>query len=197
MERQEPAEPPVVPGQASPPATPPVAQGQPVQAKRSGCLTGGLIAAGVIVAVLGVGGFFAWRFISNEVLPEVEEATGGLTAFSETPPGPCIDVEGDDGILISWSEVSCDGPRQAEITYSAAFNDGPFPGDRYLADNAASTCRDAFEGYVGIPPDQSSYDYSWIVPTAETWEAGTRHGICLVISGDGDAITGVVKGSNR
>lgn len=198
------ATPPVLPGQGTPPAappsaaaTPPVVQGQPVQSKKSGCLTGGLIVGALIVVVLGVGGFLAWRFISNKVLPQVEEATGGLTAFSDAPPGPCIDLEGDNGVLTSWSEVSCDGPRQAEVTYSAAFNDGPFPGDQYLADNAASTCRDAFEGYVGISPDQSSYDFSWIVPTAETWATGIRQGICLVISGDGGVITGEVKGSNQ
>ncbi len=177
--------------------TQPVIQGQSVQPKKSGCLTVGLIVGALIVLVIGVGGFLAWRFITTEVLPEVEEATAGLTPFSETPPGPCIDLEGEDGVLTSWSEVSCDGPRQAEVTYSAAFNDGPFPGDQFLADNAASTCRDAFEGYVGVPPDRSSYDFSWIVPTAETWAAGTRHGICLAISGDGGALTGEIKGSNQ
>lgn len=171
-------------------------QGQSVQSKKSGCLVVGLIVGAFIVLSVGVGGFLGWRFIANEVLPEFTEATGGLTPFSDTPPGPCIDLEGDDGVLTSWSEVSCDGPRQAEVTYSAAFNDGPFPGDQYLTDNAASTCRDAFQGYVGIPPDRSSYDFSWIVPTAITWAAGTRQGICLVISGDGGAITGEIKGSN-
>lgn len=203
------ATPPILPGQNPPPvaqppamppqpgATPPVVGGQPVQTKRSGCLTGGLIVGGLVVLAVAVGGFFAWRWVSDEVLPEVEQATEGLTAFSETPPGPCIDLEGDNGVLTSWTEADCDGPRMAEITYNAAFNDGPFPGDQYLADNASSTCRDAFEGYVGVPPEQSEFAYSWIVPTAGTWAAGSRHGICLAITGDGSDITGELKGSNR
>ncbi len=172
--------------------------GQPVQAKRSGCLTGGLVVGGLIVLAVIVGGFFAWRFFEDEIQPEIEEATSsGLIPFSETPPGPCIDVEGENGVLLSWSEASCDGPRSAEITYSAAFNDGPFPGDEYLAENAERTCRDAFEGYVGIPPDRSQYNFSWIVPTEQTWAAGARHGICVVVPEDGDKLTGVIKGSEE
>lgn len=188
------AQPPAMPPQAG--ATPPVVASQPVK-KRSGCLTGGLIVGGLVLLGIVVGGFFVWRWVSKEILPEVDQATESLTAFSETPPGPCIDVEGEDGVLTSWTEADCSGPRMAEITYSAAFNDGPFPGDEYLADNAASTCRDAFEGYVGVPPEQSEFEYSWIVPTAETWAAGSRHGICLAITGDGSDITGELKGSNR
>lgn len=153
----------------------------------------------VVVGVLAllVGGFFAWRFFNEEVRPQIDEATGSLTPFSETPPGPCVNVESADGLLASWDEVSCDGPRQAEVTYSAAFNDGPFPGQDYLENQASDTCRDAFEGYVGVAPEQSAYEFSWMVPTEETWAAGSRHGICFVVAGDGDVLTGVVKGSGE
>ena len=88
----------------------------------------------------------------------------------------------------------CHGPRSVEVTYLAVFNEGPFPGDQYLADEAADTCRDAFEGYVGIPPGQSQYDFSWIVPTEETWATGSRHGICLVIPGEGGSFDGRYQG---
>jgi hypothetical protein len=151
----------------------------------------------IVVVVLLVGGFFAWRFFNEEIRPAVEDGTSVLTPFSETPPGPCVNVESENGVLASWNEVSCDGPRHAEVTYSAAFNDGPFPGDEYLEGQASGTCRDAFEGYVGVAPEQSSYEFSWIVPTEETWAAGSRHGICVVVAGDGDVLTGVVKGSGE
>ena len=169
----------------------------PARPQRSGWLTGCLIASVVVAALLVVGGYFGWRFFNDEILPEIQEVTGEAIPFSETPPGPCIDLEAESGLLADWTEASCDGPRNAEITYSAAFNDGPYPGDQYLADQATITCRDAFEGYVGIPPDQSRYGFSWIVPTEETWANGSRHGICLVIPGDGGVLTGVIKGAEE
>ena len=168
-----------------------------MKSKRSGWLTGCLVVVVVVVVLVVVGGFFALRFFNNEVRPEIEQATEELIPFSETPPGPCLDLEADNGLLVGWTEASCDGPRSVEVTYSAVFNEGPFPGDQYLADEAADTCRDAFEGYVGIPPGQSQYDFSWIVPTEETWATGSRHGICLVIPGEGEILTGVIKGSEE
>ncbi len=147
--------------------------------------------------VIAVGGFFAWRFFDTEIRPEIEGATTELIPFSETPPGPCINLEADNGLLADWTEASCDDARNAEVTYSAAFNEGPYPGDQYLVDQAAATCRDAFEGYVGIPSGQSRHDFSWIVPTEETWATGSRHGICIVIPGEGTILTGVIKGSKE
>lgn len=149
------------------------------------------------VAAVIVGGFFIWRFVSNEVLPELDETTDAFTAFSDAPPGPCFDVVAEGGVLIDWTEVSCDGPRQVEVTFAAAFEDGPFPGDAYLTESATTTCLNAFENYVGLTPEQSSYDYDWLLPTEDQWTNGLRNGICLVVADDGSTLTGTVKGSEQ
>lgn len=173
---------------------------QPVQQtpkKRSGLRTGCLVAGLIVLAVVVVGVYLVWQFVSDEILPEVQEATEAFTPLSESPPGPCFDLESDDGVLTGWNEVSCNGPRQVEVSFAALFEDGPFPGNDYLTENASETCLNAFETYVGISPEQSQYDVNWLIPTEDQWENGNRKGICLVVSDDGSTLTGTVKGSER
>lgn len=125
----------------------------------------------------------------------MQETTGQLSSLNEAPPGPCYDIATEDGILTDWTEVSCDGPRQVEVSFAASFEEGPYPGDQYLTDTAADTCTTAFENYVGATPEQSAYDLDWLVPTEAMWADGVRNGICLVVADDGSALTGTVKGS--
>lgn len=175
-------------------STPPLLAGQP-SAKRSGCRSGCLIIGVVALVVLVVGGFFVWRYFTDEVLPGIQGAVDDVTSFSEAPPGPCHDLETQDGFLTGWTEVSCSGPRQVEVSFAAAFDEGPFPGDEYLTSTAADTCLAAFERYVGVTPEQSAYDVDWLLPTEEMWADGALQGICLVVSDDGSVLTGTVKGS--
>ena len=179
------------------PATPPQTPAPAPAPKRRG-LRGCLIAGVVVLVLLVVGGFFVWRFVSNEILPGVQESVEQFTVLSDAPPGPCYDVEVEDGVLTDWTEVPCDGPHHAEVSFAAAFGaEGPYPGDDYMTDSAADTCRTAFENYVGVSPEQSAYDVDWLLPTEEMWANGVRNGICLVVAGDGSAITGTVKDSQQ
>ncbi|MEX1249276.1 MAG: septum formation family protein [Acidimicrobiia bacterium] len=179
--------------------TPPIVAGQ-VPAKRRGCSTGCLIIGVVVMAVLAIGAFIVWRYIESNILPTiqgVEEVVDefGSIALVPGPPGPCYDLEVEDGLVTGWAEVSCDGPRDVEAFFWAEFNDEPFPGDEYIADAAADTCAEAFEVYVGTTVGQSQYDLDWIVPSEATWAEGDREAVCLVVSGTGSPLTGTVKGS--
>ncbi len=151
----------------------------------------------IVLVLLVVGAFVVWRIINDHVLPTVQEATDQFTSFSDVPPGPCYDLETEGGLLADWSEVSCTGERQVEVSFAAQFEDGAFPGDDYLDREAEETCTAAFESYVGIPEEQSVYRLDWIVPTEDTWAIGDRQGVCLVVSEDGQALSGTVKGSER
>ena len=184
------------PPATTPPApTPPQIVVQQAPAKRKGCRSGCLIIGGITLMVLAAGAFLGWRFVNDEVLPGIQETADQFSTFSEIPPGPCYDLETEDGLLTGWTEVSCNGPRQVEVTFAASFNEGPYPGDLYLTEAAADTCPAAFERYVGVSPEQSPYDVDWLLPTEAMWADGTRQGICLVVTNDGSALTGTVKGS--
>lgn len=149
----------------------------------------------IFLGLLVVGAYFGWRFVNDEILPGLEETADVFTPVSESPPGPCYDIEAENGVLLDWTEVSCSGPRQVEVSFAALFEEGPYPGDDYLVDNAEDTCLTAFETYVGLSPEQSAYDIDWLLPTEAMWADGIRKGICLVVSDDGAPLTGTVKGS--
>lgn len=99
--------------------------------------------------------------------------------------------------MTDWDEITCDGPRDMEVSFAASFEEGPFPGDEYLVDTAEATCLNAFETYVGLAPEQSQYDYDFLLPTAEMWADGRRNGICLVVADDRSPLVGLVKGSGK
>lgn len=141
------------------------------------------------------GVFLGWRFVNEEVLPGIQETADQFSTVSETPPGPCYDLDSEDGLLTGWTEVSCSGPRQVEVSFAGSFDEGPYPGDLYLTDVATETCLGAFERYVGVSPEQSAYDVDWLLPTEAMWVNGARQGICLIVTNDGSALTGTVKGS--
>jgi hypothetical protein len=185
----------------APPATSPPTSAPPQSAapqsppRRRGLRSGCLIAGAIVLALVAGGAFFVWRFVSNEILPGIQETADQFTALSEAPPGPCFDLEIEDGYLTGWDEVSCSGPRQVEVSFGASFEEGPWPGDEYLTSTAANTCLAAFETYVGVTPEQSAYEADWLLPTEAQWAEGVRKGICLVVADDGSALTGTVKGS--
>ena len=193
-----PDDPPPAATPSPPPPTdpsPPVAEvpGPARGRKLSGFLAGCLI----VIGLLGVAGFLGWRWLDREFLSPPPTTTPDLFAFEERPPGPCYDLDVEDGFLAGWTDVSCDGPREAEVSFaSSLLEGGAFPGDDFLASEAAERCRVAFEQYVGLPPEESIYDVDWLAPTEELWDGGARQTICLVITEDGSPLTGTVKGSN-
>lgn len=169
--------------------------GQQMPTRGSGCRPGCLIASALVLALVVIGGFLIWRFFNENVLPVIDEASAAFTSFNESPPGPCYDLETQGGLLTGWTEVSCGGPRQVEVAFAASFEEGPFPGDDYLEDQAKETCTSAFEVYVGIPHEDSIYTVDWLLPTEETWAGGNRQGICLIVSEDGEPLAGTIKRS--
>jgi hypothetical protein len=158
---------------------------------------GCLVSVFILLALIAGGGFIGWRIFNDNVLPAINEATAGLQPATESPPGPCYDLDTEGGFLTGFTEVSCGGSRQVEVSFAAPFNEGPFPGDEYLASQAVESCTSAFESYVGVSAEQSQYDVDWLVPTEETWAEGNRDGICLVVSRDGSALSGTIKDSGR
>ena len=107
-----PAAPPSQPAPTGEPAaTPPIV---PAGTQRSGCRTGCLVTAIVVVAIVAVGGFFAWRWIDVEFINPPTTFPSDFFAFEELPPGPCYDLDTEGGFLTGWTEVSCDGPRPRE-----------------------------------------------------------------------------------
>jgi hypothetical protein len=76
--------------------------------------------------------------------------------------------------------VECSEAHDNEV-YAVVTVDGEvFPGDISIQNQADEACFGAFEGFVGFDYETSELDFGWLVPTAETWEAGDRVVACFV-----------------
>lgn len=111
----------------------------------------------------------------------------------EAMPDEVVEVD-------SVESVDCAEPHEAEV-YALADLPGDaaadFPGDDAVAQQADEICFGRFEDYVGAPYEESSLDYSYYLPTAQSWSGGDREVACLAVDYDGELLTGSVAGSGR
>jgi len=91
--------------------------------------------------------------------------------------------------------VDCTEPHDNEVYEIRTFDGDGFPGDQQIADEADRICFDAFQGFVGLDYQSSALDFGWLVPTAESWEAGDRLVACFVYRLDLEKVSGTLEGA--
>lgn len=111
--------------------------------------------------------------------------------------GDCLTDETSEGSIEEVGVVDCAQPHTGEIYHGFDVAEGP---DGQIPDtidaDAENGCVDAFAGFVGVPWEQSVLGISWMQPSPDTWEAGDREVLCVVLE-DGVDTTGSLEGSNR
>lgn len=133
-------------------------------------------------------------------------AASGTSAAAEDPEqvhsldlnvGDCLTDETSEGSIEEVGVVDCAQPHTGEIYHGFDVAEGP---DGQIPDtidaDAENGCVDAFAGFVGVPWEQSVLGISWMQPSPDTWEAGDREVLCVVME-DGVDTTGSLEGSNR
>jgi hypothetical protein len=125
--------------------------------------------------------------------------TGGETiSVFDVAVGDCFNAP--EGDTVSEVElVDCADPHQYEAYHAEdhpAAGADPYIGDEAMTDFADNVCLDQFEAFVGIPWEESTLNYFYLQPTAETWEIGDREILCAVYSDAGD-LTGSAEGSEQ
>lgn len=113
----------------------------------------------------------------------VAVACGGGSSVFALEVGDCFDDPGDPEVqeIATVDTVSCDEPHDNEVYANLTMPDGPYPGDDRVADWATKNCLRAFEGYVGIPYEDSRLDIGWLTPTQDSWEnADDRTVACIL-----------------
>lgn len=108
----------------------------------------------------------------------------GLLGFSGLEVSYCYDVT-ETSTYVAFDKVACDGPHDIEYFGSSALSHGEseqFPGNEWLWQYGSDECGGQFEAYVGRPwePDVPP-DYSWVLPTEETWSFGDRLVQCFLV----------------
>jgi len=95
--------------------------------------------------------------------------------------------------------VACTEPHDSETYAVVAHPDegDEFPGDGDLDEFSANECTDAFEPYIGVPPDDSELQPARLWPDRNDWEDGVARVYCYVSGPDGEELEGSIEGSNR
>ena len=115
--------------------------------------------------------------------------------------GDCVDLAGISGpsdVVDRLPRRDCDEPHDAEVYLidDVAIERDEYPGDAVLTAEIEERCTgQAFEEYTGGTFADSSFDYFFLYPTEESWDAGDRGFTCMVVSVDGSPIDHPVEGS--
>ena len=129
--------------------------------------------------------------IVGEPDPEPE-----LTPIAEVAVEDCLSPATDDLMVAEVELIDCDEPHEAEVFAQFVLDRDALPGtgDEYPGANeltwyADDACRERFEDYTGQSYWTSTFDLRSISPSFSTWDVGDRLITCLIVSGDGTALT--------
>lgn len=172
----------------------------PVPVKGGG---GSIFSKAWILVVLVVGGFALFSFLdSSKTVDEI--AVGDCLnipeedVFYEIDPIDCTESHDLEVFaLINLDTVSTEFTLDQDFSLTATY-----PGDDVVSEVAWTACHDRFEGYVGVPWEDSVLDINVFTPTFEGWtEVDDRVANCLIFAIDSTGgivpSTGSLQGANR
>lgn len=119
---------------------------------------------------------------------------GGTVEFSI---GECV-ILPDVVEVVEYEAVDCAQVHDAEVfalPQHPAPVDAPYPGEVALDQMAEERCREAFEGYVGRPYDESVLYSTFLRPSQASWDlADDREIVCLLVGEPLDGADGSTNG---
>jgi hypothetical protein len=80
--------------------------------------------------------------------------------------------------------VDCSTPHDNEVYYVAELTEDDLPSENDLDRISSGLCLASFEPYVGALPDETTFDYSWLVPGEEAWSEGDHTIACYLFAAD-------------
>lgn len=105
--------------------------------------------------------------------------------------------------LTDLTSVPCDGQHSQEAYASVDYQPpaggdaSGYPGDAALTAFAQGACAKAFTDYVGISYLDSSLYFTYLLPSARSWEQGKDRAVLCFITTTGEPLTTSVKDSKR
>ncbi len=125
------------------------------------------------------------------------------TSVFSVKPGECF--EGQTKVKAQISDIKrlpCSDDHALEAYAVIDYEDGTgtkpdtFPGDEALTKFAQGACAGEFRRYVGVDYLDSSLFYTYLVPSARSWEDDDRNVVCFATS-TGEPLQGSVKGTKK
>lgn len=158
-------------------------------------VVGAVVAAGLFSGCSAVDGFL--EGLSSEApRDENGEVTEAADAGAMTVQvGDCIDVDalGEQETFTDLPVIPCDDEHTGEIYAEKVLDDGDYPGDDSIQEEADTFCGEEFEGFVGMPYADSALYYWSFYPTKDSWRLDDRTIQCVLESED--PVTGSLEGA--
>jgi hypothetical protein len=125
-------------------------------------------------------------------------ATGDLSVF-ELRAGDCLtpptDVKAE---LEKVRVVPCQDPHTQEAFAVESYDKGDaYPGDQALTAFADGICLERYQGYVGVAYQDSKLFYTYLLPSARSWNEGKDRKIVCIVTTMSDQLTASVRDSKR
>lgn len=125
--------------------------------------------------------------------------TATLGACSSSAPtaevGDCVVVadmvpEDEEEGIDTIPTVDCSEEHDAQVVHVFDLEDGDFPGQQAMGEQAEAECVPAFEDFVGIAYAESSLIIEPLMPSQESWDqANDREVLCFGLLQDGSMTT--------
>ena len=130
------------------------------------------------------------------------------TSVFDLQPGVCVLAPEHEEVGVELSEVRtvpCEEPHELEVFALVDFPEqagtggtqagSTFPGDAPLKDFADGACAEQFATYVGIDYRDSELFFTYLVPSARSWQAENDRTVLCLITTTGEALTQSVAGT--
>ena len=130
------------------------------------------------------------------------------TSVFDLEPGACVLAPEHEDVAVELSEVTtvpCEEPHQLEVFALVDFPEqagtgatqagSTFPGDAPLKDFADGACAEQFATYVGIDYRDSELFFTYLVPSARSWQAENDRTVLCLITTTGEELTQSVAGT--
>lgn len=94
--------------------------------------------------------------------------------------------------------VPCKDEHTQEAFAVEPYTDGDaYPGDQALTAFADGVCLEKYQGYVGIAYQDSKLFYTYLLPSARSWNDEKDRKVVCIITTTGDQLTASVKDSKK
>lgn len=148
------------------------------------------------VASLALAGCSLIGNITGGTDTSTDPAEGSDTDVFTIAVGDCLNDGDVEGEVSTVKTIDCAEPHDSEAYASVIMDDGDFPGDQAVEDQAVSDCTTEFTTFVGIDYNSSILNFSYYYPTSASWDQGDREILCLVYDPAGQ-VTGSLSGSAK
>jgi Septum formation len=157
-----------------------------------------LLAAAVLVACGSSGGskqISVFSVKAGQCFDTPSTVKVQLSSLTETP---CTKPHTQEAYaIVPYVAVGATAGTSAAAVPSSDSSgfDAPYPGDDVLTTFAQGACAQRFSAYVGIDYLDSSLFFTYLLPSARSWESDDDRDVTCFITTTGSKLTRSVKGS--